>query len=120
MTETTDDRTGLVPRGWRYADHIPYQMPESLTDLHGPTSGTVEVGGHIDTSLSPVYDLSDLSRRWSLYTKVVQAGTSAEQAALLDRTALIGLWPTLMLPQRCRDLWETKFPELALTMRRSA
>lgn len=119
MTEI-ENRAGLVPRGWRYADHIPYQMPESLADLHGPTSGTVEVGGHIDTSLRPVYDLADLARRWSLYLRVVRSGTAAEQTALLDRTTLVRLWPTLVLPQRCRDLWEAEFPELAMTARRSA
>ena len=119
MTDTTD-QTGLVPRGWRYADHIPYQVPESLDDLHGPLSGTVEVGGHIDTSLTPVYDLADPGRRWSLYTKVVQAGTAAEQAALLDRTTLVAMWPILMLPRPCRDLWEATFPELAVPTRRSA
>jgi len=116
-----DGQAGMAPRGWRYADHIPYQTPESLTDLAGPTSGTVQVGGHIDTSLSPVYDLADPSRRWSLYLRVVRSGTAEEQTALLDRATLLRLWPTLVLPQRCRDLWEARFPELAeTTTRRSA
>ncbi|MCL2091983.1 MAG: hypothetical protein FWH11_12440 [Micrococcales bacterium] len=110
----------LVPRGWRYADHIPYNTPASLDDLHGPTSGTVRVQEHIDTGLNPVYDIADASERWSLYVKVVQSATAAEQAAFLDRTALVELWPTLMLPQQCRAIWEAKFPELAATMRQIA
>ena len=110
----------LIPRGWRYADHIPYSTPSSLADLRGPTSGTVRVDGNIDTSLNPVYDLTLPSRRWSLYVKVVQSGTADEQAELLDRDTLIELWPTLMLPDRCRAIWEAAFPELAATTRKSA
>ena len=110
----------LVPRGWRYADHIPYNTPDSLDDLHGPTSGTVEVEGHIDTSLNPVYDLADRARRWSLYLRVVRSATAAEQAAMLDRETLVELWPTLVLPERCRAIWEAKFSELAVATRGSA
>ncbi|MCL2422877.1 MAG: hypothetical protein FWD11_03120 [Micrococcales bacterium] len=110
----------LIPRGWRYADHIPYNVPDCLDDLHGPTSGTVEVRGHIDTSLNPVYDVADPSERWSLYVKVVQSATAAEQAAFLDRATLVELWPTLLLPQRCRAIWEAKFPELATPVKKTA
>jgi hypothetical protein len=110
----------LVPRGWRYADHIRYDTPGSLDELHGPITGTVEVQGHIDTSLKPIYDLADPLRRWSLYTRVVRSGTAVEQAAFLDRATLVELWPSLILPERCRAAWVGKFPELAVAMRQSA
>ena len=104
----------LIPRGWRYADHIPYNTPDSLDDLHGPTSGQVRVPPHICTAPNRVYDVAEASQRWSLYIKVVQSGTAEEHAELLDRDTLIELWPTLILPDRCRAIWEAAFPELVV------
>jgi hypothetical protein len=110
-----------VPRGWRYADHIPYSTPDSLDDLRGPTSGTVRVQGHIDTSPDPVYDLGDPGQVWSLCTRVVRDGTAQDQVEFLDLETLLGLWSTLNLPTRCRMIWEAKFSVLAAPSgRRSA
>lgn len=104
-----------VPRGWRYEETIPYATPDSLDDLHGPTSGTVTVQGHINTSPHPVYDLSDEAMVWHLYSAVVRDGNAADQAALLDRATLVSVWRTLNLPTRCREIWESKFPQLPAT-----
>lgn len=106
-----------VPRGYVYADHIPYVTPDSLDDLRGPTSGVVTVGPHIDTSLNPVYELSDPDRLWNLYTRVVRSGFVPDQVKFLDRRVLRRLWPSLNLPVRCRKIWEQKFPELAALSR---
>lgn len=102
-----------VPSRVRFADLIPYQTPTSLDELRGPTAGKVTVGGHIDTSLSPVYDVADLAERRLLYMAVVRSGTPADQRAVLNRDALVELWESLTLPTRCRALWESKFPLLA-------
>jgi hypothetical protein len=107
----------MVPRGYVYADHIPYVTPESLDDLRGPTSGVVTVGPHIDTSLDPVYELSDPDRLWNLYTRVVRSGFVPDHVKFLDRHVLLRLWPSLNLPTRCRTIWEQKFPELAVRSR---
>lgn len=106
-----------VPRGYVYADHIPYVTPESLDDLRGPTSGVVTVGPHIDTSLNPVYELRDRDRLSNLYTRVVRSGSAADHARFLDRRTLVRLWPSLDLPVRCRAIWERAFPELAARSR---
>jgi hypothetical protein len=106
-----------VPRGYVYADHIPYVTPDSLDDLRGPTSGVVTVGPQIDTSLNPTYDLSDPDRLWNLYTRVVRSGFVPDQVKFLDRRVLRRLWPSLNLPVRCRKIWEQKFPELAALSR---
>jgi hypothetical protein len=98
----------------RYGDLIEYDTPRSLDDLHGPTTGTVRVRPHINTSPHPVYDLADEGLRWHLYSAVVREGTPEEQTELLDRRVLVDLWPTLNLPRRCRDAWETRFPELSV------
>lgn len=63
-----------VSRGLRFEQTIPYDTPESLDDLQGPTSGLVRVSPRIDTSLNPVYNVSNPSNRWSLYSAVVRDG----------------------------------------------
>ena len=102
-----------VPPGFRFEQTIPYDTPESLDELRGPTSGTVRVRPHINTSPDPVYDLDRPSQQWSLYSAVVRDGLPSEQSALLNREVLLVLWPDLNLPARCRAIWEAKFPELA-------
>ncbi|MFT3886689.1 MAG: hypothetical protein QM713_00785 [Arachnia sp.] len=97
----------------RYESTIPYDRPASLDELCGPDSGLVEVGAHIDTSPHPFYDLADADQAWALYTRVVRDGTIAEQRSLLRHDWLIRLWPSLMLPARCRSEWEQAFPILA-------
>jgi hypothetical protein len=106
-----------VPRGYVYADHIPYDTPDSLEDLQGPTSGVVTVGPHIDTSLNPVYELRDQDRLQSLYSRVVRSGSASDQVKFLDRRVLLRTWPSLNLPVRCRKIWEQKFPDLAARSR---
>jgi len=112
--------SATVQRGFHFEQTIPYDAPESLDDLHGPTSGLVRVRPHINTSPDPVYDLDSPSQRWSLYSAVVRDGLPSEQTALLDRELLLGLWADLNLPVRCRAIWENRFPELAELSRTEA
>ena len=105
--------SATVQRGFRFEQTIPYDTPNSLDELHGPTAGTVQVRPRIDTSPDPVYDLADPNQRWSLYSAVVRDGLSTEQTEILNRVLLVGLWAELNLPARCRAIWESKFPELA-------
>ena len=109
-----------VPRGFRFEQTIPYDTPQSLDELQGPTTGTVRVRPHINTSPDPVYDLAEPSQQWSLYSAVVRDGLPSEQAAILNRGMLLALWPDLNLPARCRAIWEDKFPELAQLSRSRA
>ena len=106
-----------VPRGYVYADHIPYVTPESLDDLRGPIKGSVTVGPHIDTSPNPTYDLGRRTRKLELYSATVRDGFAADHATILNRQELFRLWPDLNLPSRCRAIWESKFPELAARSR---
>lgn len=102
----------VVPRGWRYADHIEYCTPGSLDELHGPTSGVIRVPPHIKTAPEPTYNLGTPNGLWTAYSAIVRDGYPDEQAALLDRATLVRLWPDLNLPKRCRETWTAKFAEL--------
>ena len=48
-----------------------------------------------------------------VYQALVREGTSQIQEALLGETLLRQEWDGLILPDRCRGLWEERFPELA-------
>lgn len=106
MTET-------VSRGFRFEQTIPYDTPESLDELHGPTAGDHPRAPSHQHQFRTVYNLAEPSQQWSLYSAVVRAGLPSEQAAILSRGMLLALWPDLNLPARCRAIWEDKFPELA-------
>lgn len=106
--------SATVQRGF-FAQTIPYDTPESLDELRGPTSGTVRVRPHIDTSPSPIYDLDEPSQVWGLYSAVVRDGLPREQVAILDRATLVALWTDLYLLTRCRAIWEDKLTELSRT-----
>ncbi|VTR76044.1 hypothetical protein [Cellulomonas hominis] len=103
---------GTVPRGYRFADHVPYETPDDLAELQGPTSGIVRVRPHIDTSQDPTYDLDDHGDVVALYAAVVRAGSADDQRRLLNRATLEQVWPVLVLPRRCREVWSTRFPSL--------
>lgn len=51
--------------------------------------------------------------RRAVYRAIVREGTRADQEALLNASLLKEVWPELLLPERCRTLWEMTFPELA-------
>jgi hypothetical protein len=47
-----------------------------------------------------------------MYEAVLRDGGLGQQLALLDKETLIHVWPGLILPDRCRQIWEDKCPEL--------
>ncbi len=47
------------------------------------------------------------------YQATLSEGRVVDQVKLLNRDLLTELWPRLVLPQRARELWESRFPELA-------
>ena len=47
------------------------------------------------------------------YQALLREGTRADQNELLNAGLLVRVWNELMLPVRCRSLWENKFPQLA-------
>jgi hypothetical protein len=86
----------------------------SLTDLRGPTEGSVELPLWLFWS-SPdhAFDLGDRDMRLWLYQTVLREASRPEDlAAYLDGGTLIALWPDLYLPEGVRQAWEDKHPAL--------
>lgn len=91
----------------------PFILPDSLDDLRGPATGSVELPNRLLWNQSRPFDLSDEDRMRSLIRIVLrEARTEDDLAAYVDRDALVRLWPELGLPQRIRQAWEERFPEL--------
>jgi hypothetical protein len=105
---------GPPTRRSTYGDRKPYVVTDDLGDLRGPTAGTVTLPHHLDWSGHATYDLDRPARLASMYRAVLnEASTVEDLRNWLDERVLIELWPTLWLPPRLRELWESRFPELA-------
>ena len=96
----------------QYQNTVPYEVPSSLSALHGPARGTLQLPVTVHWGPSRSFDLSDTGQRRMAYRALVREGTPADQEALLNRTLLLQEWPNLILPTRCQALWEEHFPEL--------
>lgn len=97
----------------QFRDVIPYEAPSSLSALRGPADGVLEVPMTVHWGPSRVFDLAEAGQRRMVYQALVREGTPAVQEALLNETLLRLEWAGLILPERCRGLWEERFPELA-------
>jgi len=97
-----------------YGARKPYVVAERLDDLRGPTDGTVTLPQHLDWSGNASYDLDKPARLASMYRTVLNEASSTDDLhAWIDGRLLVRLWPTLWLPPQVRQLWESRFPELA-------
>jgi hypothetical protein len=98
----------------RYAGARFYALPVALSDLTGPTSGSVVLPRHIDWGPPYVYDLADESDVAVMYERVIrEAQTPADLANFLDAATLRRLWPHLIVPPPARRQWEARFRALA-------
>lgn len=95
-----------------HRDTIPYDTPSSLHALRGPSNGVVELPLSVHWGPQHTYDLDDPSDLESAYQALVREGTTDLQEELLNERLLRGAWRDLVLPARCRLVWESRFPEL--------
>lgn len=95
------------------ADSLVYLVPDDLDDLHGPATGSVELSLHLDWGPERTYNVDDDGSCSVLYQLTLQnSGTIEEICSIVHPARLTALWPTMILPARCRQLWETTFPQL--------
>jgi hypothetical protein len=90
------------------------RLPETLDDLAGPGSGTVQLPAHIAWSGLTAFDVDRPPLCTSMYQVVLTEGLREDLAAYLNRSLLIRHWPTLrtVIGRAIRDVWEAAFPEL--------
>jgi hypothetical protein len=95
-----------------YKDTIPYETPSSLHALRGPASGVIELPPAVHWGPKRLYNLGNPHDTVAAYQSLVREGTPDIQEELLNAAVLRHAWPDLMLPQRCRHVWESRFPDL--------
>ncbi len=101
---------GPGPR--RYAK--PYVLPLSLDLLTGPVTGVVRLPRQLAWSGSGTYDLDVPGRLVDLYRAVIIEATSPEELhTYLNAGTLRRLWSFLWLPPEVRQLWQSRFADLA-------
>ncbi|WP_157575132.1 transcriptional regulator [Jiangella muralis] len=99
-----------------YKDIVPYETPSSLPALRGPGSGVLELPITVHWGPQRVVDLGQPAQLRAAYRAIVREGTAEDQEVLLNESLLRGVWPDLVLPDRCRELWEQRFPDLAAAL----
>ena len=90
------------------------RLPETLDDLAGPCSGTVQLPAHIAWSGLTAFDVDRSPLCTSMYQVVLTEGLREDLAAYLNRSLLVTHWPVLrtVIGRAIRDVWEAAFPEL--------
>jgi len=90
------------------------RLPASLNDLTGPSSGTVQLPGHIAWSGLTAFDVERPPLCASMYQVILTEGLREDLVAYLNRRPLIRHWPLLrtVVGRVIRDVWEAAFPEL--------
>lgn len=95
-----------------FRDVVPYEVPSSLSALHGPATGVIELPVIVHWGPRRSFDLGDDGHRRAAYRAIVREGTPEFQEKLLNEGLLRREWPALVLPDRCRAAWEAAFPDL--------
>jgi transcriptional regulator with XRE-family HTH domain len=91
-----------------------FVVVDSLSTLHGPSSGEVTLPKRILWNPSRPFDLSNDKRAVTLLRLVLlEARKREDLEAFIDLALLKRLWGQVRLPVYIRKEWETKFPELA-------
>lgn len=96
----------------RFRDIKPYEVVDSLDDLHGPAQGTIRLPIWVRWLDDGDIDVTDLGGARMAYQALLAEGTDEIQAQLMNKNTLMRLWPQLSLDSRVRELWEGRFPEL--------
>ncbi|RFA15605.1 hypothetical protein B7R22_06555 [Subtercola boreus] len=96
-----------------YRDIKPYDAPQELAELHGPSQGQMVLPINVYWGPAHTFDLDNKSDVVEAYQAVLREGRVKDQAEILNSGLLVSVWPQLLLPARVQALWENRFPILA-------
>ncbi|HEY3261608.1 MAG TPA: hypothetical protein VGJ95_15295 [Pseudonocardiaceae bacterium] len=86
------------------------ELPRTLDELRGPTTGTVRLPLRIYWSgpdpENVEWDFADPGRRARLYEIVLREGSLDDQRMLINGRELARIWDSLYLPPHIRRAWQ--------------
>jgi hypothetical protein len=84
-----------------------------LDELHGPTTGMVELPQRLMWQRNRTFNLDDPDQlRW-MYENVLREAIRVEELrTFLDAPTLARQWRNLNLPRGVREAWESRHPQL--------
>ena len=104
----------IVPSRYQSRPGRSALIAATLDELHGPTSGVVELPRRLLWQPDRRIDLADpWQRRWMYEIVLREAIRQEELRRWLDGATVRRLWPALHLPRGVRQAWEDHHPELA-------
>lgn len=95
-----------------FADTIPIETPERLSDLRGPETGFLDLPLTVYWGPDRHYPIHNDALRMTAYQEILNRASVEELCRFVNENTLRRLWKDIPLPTRVRVLWETKFPEL--------
>jgi len=96
-----------------YRDVKPYAVPARLGDLYVPEHGVLELPLNVYWGPNPIVDRDSDEGIEKAYQSVIQEGHVEDLVAILHPARLHAVWADLLLPERARLAWESRFPVLA-------
>jgi hypothetical protein len=92
-------------------------VTDTLTELQGPTRGTVELPHRMVWQSEKLrrFDLNDSYQLGRVYEIVLREAIRLDELRTwLDGATLRHMWPDLYLPRGVRHAWEDRHPDLML------
>lgn len=95
-----------------YAEVRPYEVVDSLEELHGPEHGVIRLPLALAWGGRTEFDLDDAYDRAAVYKIILEEGAQQHLRELISRRLLISAWRDVLPARPVRALWEGRFPEL--------
>jgi hypothetical protein len=103
------------PQPFSYAEVRPYEIVDSLDELHGPEHGVLRLPTSLAWGGRVEFDLDDPYDRAAIYKIILEEGARRELRELINGRLLLSIWHEMLPARPVRSLWEHRFPALRHT-----
>lgn len=101
-----------VNRRVHVRDFRPFAVVDDLGELRGPATGMLTLSHALYWGPNRDFDIADDNQAADAYTAILNEGTRADVVELINAQRLERVWPTLTLPWRVLDEWQSRHPVL--------
>ena len=108
----TGGRSDHPSTPFSFAEVKPYEVVESLADLHGPEQGVLRLPTESAWGGRTEFDLEDSYDRAAVYKIILEEGTGSHLRELVSGRLLPAIWTHMRPARQVRVLWEQQFPQL--------